>query len=71
MFEVTESNENERTIQLEDQTVKLVREDPYGLWSFKWNTAEPPKVLRGSFTTPSFAFEFLENYLNSLKKKRA
>ena len=66
MIEVTEVAENKRTIKFDDKTVTLNRDESNSLWTFSWNSGEPPMVLSGSFTNTGVAIEFLKNYLDGL-----
>ena len=71
MISVTNPAENQRVITFGDKEVTLNR-DNIGLWTFRWDSGEPPVKLSGQFTNVSTAVEFLANYLASLpptKKK--
>lgn len=70
MFEVVETMENQRVLSVNEKRITLNREDPYGFWFFHWDNGEAPEVLRGAFTNPGSAYEYLENYLTIPKVKK-
>ncbi len=69
-FEVIEHGENVRHLKFLNKEVSIERTDPHGLWEFTWSGGDPPEKLQGKFTTPTMAYEFLNNYIQSLEKKK-
>lgn len=70
MIEVTAIAENKRTIKFDNKEVNLIRGEADSLWTYQWQSGEPPAKLSGSFTNTNVAIEFLTNYLENLPKKK-
>jgi hypothetical protein len=65
---ITQTEENLREIKLATgNTIRIRREDPYGLWSFSFANGPIPKELEGSFTRPDLAVRHLNNVIESGK----
>lgn len=50
-------------------TVRVVREDPYGFWSIKWFKGATPDPISGSYTTAERALKALDIFLNNERFK--
>lgn len=59
-----------REIHLSDgNSVRVVREDPYGFWYIKWFKGATPDPISGSFTTAERALKALDIFLNNERFK--
>lgn len=56
---------NRIAIDVPQNTVNIVKEEPYGFWRITMNKGTTPKMLRGSFTSHVEARKAVERWVNS------